>query len=383
MTYSDLLKVYELWRAGESAYGAGQHRAAAELYSRATALADASDGVPTWYRGVMRRSFADELTTLERLREALAVLSAMPKTTEDGFRACCVYGSMTDQIEIALRLPVGLAAIERACAQAEGYFRSAGESDWQSRLFYYRAELLYERGLYPQALAAAQEGASRASEGCPRLFPSTHMWGLFRISLALGDLVGAKRYSDRWVEKYGREEKRSPVRGAYEYVMVSRLARAEGRAGEAVEWSRAGAQTLAGADWGDARFALGCEQVRAYLLAGQHALAGSLLARLAPMHKSESGHRRYAFALLRGDYHLARARAAARLPTLDEEFSTTGELVCEVTAPMSIESEVARARRAYGTALKVGAWIDERLDCSVRTGEVGRRLARLSHAAAA
>jgi hypothetical protein len=48
---------------------------------------------------------------------------------------------------------------------------------------------------------------------------------------------------------------------------------------------------------------------------------------------------------------------------------------------MSIEPEVARARRAYGAALKIGAWIDERLDCSVRTEEVGRRLARLSQAA--
>jgi tetratricopeptide (TPR) repeat protein len=373
--------VYELWQAGESAYGAGQHRAAAELYREATALADASDGVPTWYRGVMRRSFADELTTLERLREALAVLSAMPKTTEDGFRACCVYGSMTDQIEIALRLPVGLAAIERACEQADAYFRSAGESDWQSRLFYYRAELLYERGLYGKALVAAQEGASRASEGCPRLFPSWHMWGLFRISLARGDLAGAKRYLGKWVEKYSREEKRSPVRGAYEYVMTSRLARAEGKVSEAVECSRAGAQTLAAADWGDARFVLGCEQVRAYLLAGQHALAGALLAHLAPMRRSESGHRRYAFALLRGDYHLTRARAAAGLPAFDEEFGTTGERVCKVKSSISIESEVARARRAYGAALKVGAWIDERLDCSFRTEEVNRRLTRLAHAA--
>jgi tetratricopeptide (TPR) repeat protein len=372
----DWTKVYELWGAGEAAFGEGQHRAAAELYRQASALADASEDVPAWYRGVMRRSYADELTTLERLREALAVLSEMPKTTEGGFRACCVYGSMTDQVEIAVKLPVRLAAIERACEQADAYFRAAGERDWQSRLLYYRAELLYGRGLYGQALAAAQEGAAHATEGCPKLFPSTHMWGLFKIRQALGDHSDAKRYMKRWVEKYDREEKRSPVRRAYEYVMLSRLARAEGRVSEAVEWSRAGAQTLAGADWGEARFLLGCEQVRACLLAGRHALAGTHLARLAHARRSESGHRRYAFALLVGDYHLARARAAAGLPALDDEFGTTGGPSCEVGK--SIESETARARRAFGAALKVGAWIDGRLDCSIRAEEVGRRLTRLS-----
>lgn len=376
MSYEELLKVYELWRAGEAAFVEGQHRAAAELYRRATALADASEDVPAWYRGVMRRSLADELTGLERLREALSVLSEMPKTAEGGFRACCVYGAMTDQIDIALRLPVRLAAVESACAQADAYFRSAGERDWQSRLLYFRAELLYLRGLYREALAAAQEGAAHAAEGCPKLWPSTHMWGLFRIQMAKGDLAEAKRYSGRWVEKYDGEEKRGPARGAYRYVMASRLARAEGDAAEAVEWSRAGAQTLAAGDWGEARFLLGCEQVRACLLSGQHALAATHLAPLAHARRSESGHRRYAFALLLGDYHLARARAAAGLPALDEEFGTSGETPREFVG--STGSEAARARRAYAEALKVGVWIDERLDCSVRTDEVGRRLARLS-----
>src|ERR1044072_6279719 len=139
MSYRDFDKVYELWRAGESAFVEGQHRTAAELYRQATELADASEDVPVWYRGVMRRSFADELTSLERLREALAVLSGMPKTTEGGFRACCVYGSLTDQIDVALRLPVRLTAIERACEQADAYFCSAGERNWQSRVPYVRA----------------------------------------------------------------------------------------------------------------------------------------------------------------------------------------------------------------------------------------------------
>ena len=380
MSYSDLMTIYRLWQAGESAYGAGQHRAAAELYRQATALAETLEGETAWFKGLMRRALADELTTMERLREALAVLSTIPKTAEEGFRACCVYGSMTDHIEIAQRLPVSLFVIESAYRQAEDYFRSAGEPNWRGRLLYYRSELLFARGLYAEALAAAQEGAANLRQDCPKLYPSTHMWGLFRISLAAGDLKGAKRYLERWVEQYDKEDKHQPVRGAYEYLMRSQLARAEGRPSEAVEWARAGAQMVAGADWGDARFDLTCEQARAYILAGQHALAGGLLASLAPMRRSESGHRRYAHALLRGDYYLARARAAARLPQMDDEFGTCGARAGEVAAPLHVAPKYARARRAYGAALKFGAWIDERLECSVRTEEVKRRLARLASA---
>jgi tetratricopeptide (TPR) repeat protein len=378
MSYTNLLEVYRLWNAGEAAYGVGLHRLASDYYRQAAELSQSLEGDVAWYKGVMVRSFADELTTLERLREALAVLSAVPKAAEEGFRACCVYGSMTDHIEIALRLPVGLGRIERACRQAEDYFRAAGETTWRSRVLYYRAELLYERGLYRGALAAAQEGASLASEGCPRLFPSSHMYGLFRISVALGDLAEARRYLDRWVEEYGKESKHNSVRGAYEHVMRSRLARARGDAEEAVDSSCEGARWLQSADWGDARFDITCEQVRAYLLAGRHEHAAGLLARLAPMRRSESGHRRYALALLRGDYHLARARAAAGLPTLDDEFGTSGVRVRRGPGARPVGSAVARARRAYEAAHGVGAWIDGLLECSVRTEEVARRLARLS-----
>jgi len=381
MSYSDWVRVYELWQAGESAYGDGLHNLAADYYRQATALAESSDDVPAWYRGVMRRALADELTSLERLREALAVLSSMPKTTEGGFRSCCIYGSMTDHIEIAQRLPVSLAAIERAYRQAEDYYRSAGEADWRGRLLYYRSELLFERGLYSEALSAAQEGAAHLRDDCPKLYPSTHMYGLFRISLALGDLDGAKRYLNRWVEKYDKEDKHHPVRGAYEHVMRSRLARAEGRAGDAVEWARAGAHMIPAPDWGDARFALVCEQARAFILAGQHALAGELVARLAHARRSESAHRRYAFALLRGDYYLGRARAASGLAQLDDEFGMRGAAHEEVEPARPAGFEAARARRAYAAALKVGAWIDEKLECSIRTDEVNRRLARLSHVA--
>ncbi|HEX8720166.1 MAG TPA: hypothetical protein VF736_05965, partial [Pyrinomonadaceae bacterium] len=383
MSYTNLLEVYRLWNAGEAAYAVGLHGLASDYYRQAAELSQTLEGDSAWYKGVMMRSFADELTTLERLREALAVLSAIPKAAGDDFRSCCVYGSMTDQIEIGLRLPVRLDSIERAYRQADDYFRAAGDTTWRSRLLYYRAELLADRGLYAQALAAAQEGAAGVREGCPKLFPSSHMYGLFRISLALGDLAEARRYLGRWVEEYARETKHNSVRGAYEYVMRSRLARAEGRAEEAVEWAYEGARWLASADWGDARFDITCEQARAYLLAGRHAPAADLLARMRGMRRSEGGRRRYALALLRGDYHLARLRAAAGQPQLDEEFGTTGARPLSVEPPRSAAREAARARRAYDLARREGAWIDGQLECSVRTEEVGRRLARLAHASRA
>jgi tetratricopeptide (TPR) repeat protein len=375
--------MYELWRAGESAYGAGQHRVAAEHYRQATAIAESCEDAPAWFKGIMRRSLADELTTLERLREALAVLSNIPKTAQDGYRECCVYGSMTDQIEIAQRLPASLQIIERAYAQAEAYFRSAGDSTWRGQLLYYRADLLYERGLYAEALAAAQEGASFVREDCPKVYPSSHSYRLFRISLALRDLESAVRYLRRWVEQYDREDKRNPVRGAYEYLMRSQLARAEGLPEDAAEWSRRGAESVASGDWGDARFALGCEQVRAFILAGRHGQARALLSRLAPSRRSEGAHRRYGYALLRGDFHLARARAAAGLPQLDDEFGTTGAQTVEPAPARPAALEARKAGTAYATAMKLGVWIDEKLECSVRTREINGRGARLSRIAGA
>ncbi|HEX8721149.1 MAG TPA: hypothetical protein VF736_10995, partial [Pyrinomonadaceae bacterium] len=74
---------------------------------------------------------------------------------------------------------------------------------------------------------------------------------------------------------------------------------------------------------------------------------------------------------------------AAGQPQLDEEFGTTAARALSVGPPKSVAREAARARRAYELALREGAWIDEMLECSVRTEEVKRRLARLAHASRA
>jgi tetratricopeptide (TPR) repeat protein len=357
MSYSGLMKVYELWQAGDAAYREGRHRASAELYRQAMELADEDEDVPRWFRGVMRRAFADELVSADHLREALAVLAVIPKESVEGYEACCIYGNMTDHIEIAQRLPTSLRSIERAYARAEDYFRAAGERDWAGRLLYYKSELLAARGLYREALDVAREGFSFKRESCPKLFPVTHARGLFEISLALGDLEEARRYLARWGQLYEREEKKSVALGAAEHLMRSQLARAEGDAHAAVEHARQGTRKADLLDWVEIRYELNVELVRACLAAGRLVLARATLARLAPLRRAENGHWRYAYRLLRGDYHLAAARG--------NEAATA-------------RAALKKARRAYGEALKVGVWIDTQLECFVRGPEVEDRLARLA-----
>jgi|GEM_PF-3086616 len=393
MTQEKLLKLYGYWTAGDDAYRQGRHLAAAELYRKAMEIADSfeeSDDAPLWFRGVMRRAFADELVTTERLREALAVLAVLPKGPAEGYEACCIYGSMTDHIEIAQRLPVSLRAIERAYARAEEYLRSAGERDWAGRLLHYKSELLYDRGLYREARDAAREGLTMTRKSCPKIFPVTHAFGLFRISLALGDLAEAGRCLDRWAALYEADDKKSVDKAADEYLMRSMLARASGEAEAALDHARRGAARIDLIDWGETRYAMNVELVRACLASGRLAPARVVLGGLRSLRRSENGHWRYAFALLRGDYYLAVAREEAGLGAADEEFAAQrpGEYARPRARPggagmAAARAALGRARRAYGRAREVGVWIDSQLECSVRREEVGGRLARLASVAEA
>jgi len=386
MALEGLRRLNALWDAGEAAYREGRHRAAAELYRQATEVAESDEDVPRWFRGVMRRAYADELVTAERLREALAALAPMPKESAEGYEACCVYGNMTDHIEIAQRLPTSLRSIERAHARAEDYFRAAGERDWAGRLLYYKSELLAARGLYREALDAAREGFTMIRQGCPKLFPVTHACGLFRISLALGDAAGARRYLERWAQLYERDDKKSLCKEADEYLMRSRLARAEGQTAEALDHARRGLRRGDLIDWGETRYELNLEFVRAGLAAGRVVLARVTLGRLGALRRSENGHRRYEFRLLLGDYHLAAAREAAGLAPVDDELvglfpalavhTGPGPAAGRPAAPAAARAALGKARRAYLRALKVGAWIDSQLECTVRGDEVEGRLAR-------
>lgn len=375
-TYREIL---DLYNAAETAYDNGHYLHSAELYHRAMELSAActeSEEISKRYAIIMHRAEVHSLVCVEKLREALALLAPLAREEKQAvMHSCCVYGTTTDQLAIAQALPVSLRTIEKVFGHAEAYARTAGSNHWRSKTLHLRARLYLERGMFRQALAVAQEGWAIWQEGCPAFYATTHLETLFDISLALRDTEEAGKYITKW-ERH--EKKKSRVGDATLYSMYSRLARMERHASYAVDHARRAVQAIELADWGEVRYFAGCTLVRAFLVAGEHERARDTLARLMLMRRSESGHDRYNIELLRGDYHLARARVAARLPPADDEFDEEFPAPGRLNGGHAPGHELKKARAAYQSAFGIGACIDEMLECSFRKQTVSERLERVA-----
>lgn len=376
---SKIREIMDLYDAAEAAYDNGQYLHSVGLYQRASMLAAVypnSEEISGRYAVVFQRSAVDSLCHAERLREALAALAPLTlEKRQATMRSCCIYGTTSDQILIGQALPVGLATIEKAFGEAEAYARSAGSHSWRSKSLHLRAQLLYLRGMFEEARAAAQEGWAIWREGCPAFYATTHLKTLFDISLALRQPNAATNYLAQWEQRL--EEKRSIVREARRNLMQSKLARMNRRWSEAVDYARRAVHVIELADWSRTRYEAHVALVRALLVACEHERARDVLARLMHMRRSESGHDRYAIQLLRGDYHLSRARVSAGLAQGDDEYDV--EFPPKRRPPPGSSRachEVKKARAAYKSALSVGRWIDEQLQCDFRQREVTERLAR-------
>jgi hypothetical protein len=374
---STLREILDLYDAAETASDNGQFLHSAELYQRAATLAAAykeSEEVSGRYAVVFRRSEVHSLVSVEKLRAALAVLAPLTEEAKQAsMKSCCIYGTTTDQILIGQELPVSLGTIQKAFGHAESYALTAGGAEWRSKTLHLHAKLYFMRGMFQEARAAAQEGWALWQDGCPAFFATTHLQTLFDICLAMRDTEGARRYLSLW-ERH--EKKKSRLGYATIYSMKSKLARMSGDVREALDQARRAVQTIEIADWSETRYAASCTLVRALLVAGEHERARDTLARSMHMRRSESGHDRYAIQLLRGDYHLARARVAAGLAQADDEYDVEFPLSREASSGHAPHHELKHARAAYQSALVTGRWIDEQLQCTFRQREVYERLAR-------
>ncbi len=288
---------------------------------------------------------------------------------------------MTDHFHIALELPVSLPTIERSYAEAEGFYRTSGGASWKSRILNMKAELLLARGMLDEALRAAQEGFALRDEDCPNHYATTHLSTLVRIHLARRESLEARAHLRDWLT---RDESSQLVLRVEYHTLSSRVSRLDGSLDAALNSAREAVQFAEIADWSEQRYAAHAALARAFIVTGEHRRAREVLARLAPLRRSESGHERYAFQLLRGDFHLARARAAARLPQRDDEFDTTftPDIKPRTTPPERPDRELRLARAAYRAAQDVGDWIDEQLACTARAAELSARLERLAAVAA-
>jgi tetratricopeptide (TPR) repeat protein len=356
-----------LGEAGVEAYKDRQKLRAAEIFGKALEIAESINDTRQivlyrLWRGV-------SLLDAGKLRQTLAVLTPTLKEGTTGGDAADICNTLTGYIDIAQKLPVNLGAIEKAYQQTENFLRDSGNLDWRHQLLCLQATLYQLRGMYPDALAAAQESWVIWQDEYPGYIADAHLNSLVEISLLLRDAEQAQIYLWEW--EMDEHDTIPKAREGMSCRRQSDLARLEGRFTEAVDWARramlvdnSNIETL-------------IVMVRAFLCTGDNHRARDELIRLLAQRHSELGHHRYDIRLLWGDYHLACARQAAGMPAIDDEFGLEFPPPSSIANPTATRYALARARRGYRAALKVGGWIDEKLECSLRQKEISDRLARV------
>lgn len=353
--------------AGWEAYEDRQFLRAAEIFGKALEIAESINDTRKIVEYRLWRGVS--LCEAGKLGQALTVLAPTLEDGNTGGDAAEIYTTLIRYIEIAEDLPVNLEAIEKAYQEIENFLRDSGNLDWRHMLLCLQATLYQLRGMYPEALAAAQESWAIWQDEHPCYTADTHLNTLVEISLRLRDAEQAKMYLREW--EMDEHDTIPKTREGESCSRQSNLARLEGRFTEAVDWARR-AMLVDNSDI-DTLILM----VRAFLCTGDNHRAWDELIRLLAHCRAESGHYRYDIRLLWGDYDLACARQAAGMPAVDDEFGLEFPPPSAIANPAATGYALARARRGYRAALKVGSWIDEKLECSLRQTTISERLARV------
>lgn len=157
------------------------------------------------------------------------------------------------------------------------------------------------------------------------------------------------------------------------------LARLEGRSDDAINYAR---QRLLLANQSDSKISVGTaarQLACCFLRIGDTQRAKDILCSRLQIRHSESGFLRYYTHQLLGDYHLACAREAAGLMPADDEFGFEFPPPANIVNPKLTYQKLMHARHRYNTALKIGQWIDEQLQCSVMQEEMAIRYLRVEN----
>ena len=357
-------QMQSLYDAGREAYNDTQLLRAAEIFGKALEIAESINDTRKIAEYRLWRGAS--LYLAGKLRQALAVLTPTLKEGNTGGDAADIYNTLITYIEIAKKLPVNLGAIEKACQQTENFLRDSGNLGWRHQLLNSQARLYRLQGIYPEALAVAQESWAIWQDEYPYYTADTHLNRLVEISLLLRDAEQAQMYLWEWEID---EHNETPIyREGWLCSSRSNLARLQGRFTEAVDWARRAMLVHNSAS---------DTVVRAFLCTEDNHRARDELIRLLAGRHAESGHDRYEIRLLWGDYHLACARQAAGMPAVDDVFGLEFPPPSAIANPAATRYALARARRGYRAALKVGGWIDEKLQCSLRQTTISERLARV------
>lgn len=365
-------RMEKLYDAAWEAYRDQQHLRAAELFAQGREIAESiSDTrLAIKFRSWQGASFID---SGGRLQRALAVLTPTLQTELNLGDANDVYRTLIRYIEIAQRLPISLASIEKVYAETERFLRDTGHYDWRHRILLIRGELLAERGIYKEALKVTQESWIMFNPKHPAYAIDDHFYWLVKLSIYLRDSDQAGKYLIEWERQENTFPKDREVKVCQ---LKSSLARLNGAIPDAIDWAR---QAIVAAEQRD-RVHEGAVSaiIRAFLSSGDIKRAGDFINKYFTLRHSEMGVARYNVRLLQGDYHFACAREAVGAPPFDDEFGLKFVLPeCLINSAI-ISHEIHRAQNAYDSALKIGQWVDTQLQCDVRQQEISSRYSRLN-----
>jgi tetratricopeptide (TPR) repeat protein len=273
-------QMQSLYDAGWEAYKDSQLLRAAEIFGKALEIAESINDTRKIVNYRCWRGAS--LFEAGKLRQALAVLTPTLKEGNTGGDAAGFYRTLTRYIDIAQILPVNLGAIEKAYQQTENFLRDSGNLDWRHRLLLLQAQLYQCRGMYPEALAAAQESWAIWQDEYPGYIADTHLNSLVEISLLLRDAEQAQMYLWEW-----EMDEHDDIPKSRERMSCSRrsnLARLKGRFTEAVD----GARRAILVDNSNIETLI--VMVRAFLCTEDHHRARDELIRLLAHRHAETGH---------------------------------------------------------------------------------------------
>ncbi len=349
----------------QNLYEAGHDLAGAEAYSRAALVAESIDARDWTVRARFFQGAA--LHCAGQLHEALAVLAPVVAVEKKLSSDDWVYMALTRYILIAVDLPVPLARIEAAHAEAEARYSWGGRAGRRSRLLIVRARLALARGRHREALPLAQEALERRRREALSFSYTTYMRTLVEICTHLGDLALARDYLREWQTLSAQYPASKEI---FMAVARSTLLRRESRFDEALEWARRAAATASQTDDFAARFTALRAYARALICTPESQRSREPLTELLRLRHCPIGDVRFEVRLLLGDYHIAQARRELELPTVDLEFGSATEEVWVAPHRSRAVPHVRHAKRAYRWAQQAGDAVDALLDCDVR----GRRI---------
>lgn len=361
-----------------TALRAGNHMRAEKLYARCVTLAGTVDD--DRLRADLLINHASVLTELGRTKEAMAVSAPLLPNGRIRGGADATYVALTVWIEGAVELAVSAPAIEQVLAMLENHIDSTGHLEWRCAEFHLRSRLLSEQGRTEEALMKAKEGWA--------------MWrrhqadSLFSEALLGNDityLAGELGRPDE-IRRILAELTHIPVMDLLQRKQLMLrceydLAFAEGRHADAVRLQE---QALNGARYSSNSFAKFEHQHQlAYSrVAAQHIEdARRDIVRLVAMRHSSTPAKAYYFRMLCGDVHLAAARRALGLPSMDFDMLIPGVVGPPDGAdPIDPVEEARRARLAYRVTRPLAEQLDQAFQGTRYRNRLRKRLTLLDEA---